>query len=194
MLRKTLPKELTASQEKLPDLNSAQLESLGFSDNFIWKLNAKMLGYKEGMDIDDLIEEKIQTYPKGDQVIFYFHGIPANKLPIALGGEFVLQQKYQMKNGEGIEPNNCVFDSIKKMLIFLSLPEDSTEEYIIIYGKVVLASVPKKDDSEYETSMENITNKLTEIDRVKKENEFREANKLPTAQNRYRVPTKSLKQ
>ena len=96
-----LPTELTASQERIPDLNSSQLESLGFIDNFRWKLNAKMLGYTEGMNIDDLIEEKIQTYSKGEQVIFfYFHGTPAHKLPIAPGGELVLEQKYQMKNGE----------------------------------------------------------------------------------------------
>ena len=189
-----LPTELTASQEKLPDLTSAQLKSLGFIDNFRWKLNAKMLGYKEGMDVDDLIEEKIQTYPKGEQVIFfYFHGTPAHKLPIALSGEFVLQQRYQMKNGEWLESNNCVLDATKQMLILQSLPEDATGDYIIIYGKVVHSSVTKKDDSEYETSMENITSSLTEIDRAKKEHEFREANKLPTPQKRFRVPAKSLK-
>ena len=143
------------------------------------------------MDIDDLIEEKIETYPKGEQAIFfYFHRTPADKLPIALGGEFVLQQKYQMKNGEWIETNNCVLDPTKKMLILQSLPEDSTGEYIIIYGTVVRSSVPKKVDNEHETTMANITNKLTEIDRAVKEHEFREANKL---QKRYRVPTKSLK-
>ena len=101
-----------------------------------------MLGYTEGMDIDDLIEEKIETYPKGEQVIFfYFHGTPAHKLPIALGGEFVLRQKYQMKNGEWLESNNCVLDATKKMLILQSLPEDSTGDYIIIYG-TYLQSVP----------------------------------------------------
>ena len=146
------------------------------------------------MDIDDLIEEKIETYPKGEQAIFfYFHGTPADKLPIALGGEFVLQQKYQMKNGEWIETNNCVLHPTKKMQILQSLPEESTGEYIIIYGKVVRSSVSKKVDNEHETTMANITNKLTEIDRAVKEHEFREVNKLPTPQKRYRVPTKSLK-
>ena len=189
-----LPEKLTASQDRLPNLNSSQLESLGFIDNFRWKLNAKMLGYKEGMDIDDLIEDKIQTYPKGEQVIFfYFHGTPADKLPIALSGEFVLQQKYQMKNGEWFETNNCVLDPTKKMLILQYLPEDSTGEYIIIYAKVVRSSVPKKIDSEYETAVTNMTNNLEEIDRVKKVHEFRETNKLLTPQKRYRVPAKSLK-
>ena len=189
-----LPKELTASQERLPDLNSAQLQSLGCADNFIWKLNAKMLGYTEGMDVDDLIEEKIETYSKGEQVIFfYFLGTPVEKLPIALGGEFVLQQKYQMKNGEWIETNNCVFDPIKKMLILQSLPEDSTGDYIIIYGKVIRSSVTKKDDNEYETAASKITKDLKEINRADKEHEFREANKLPTPQKRYRVSAKSLK-
>ena len=189
-----LPKELTASQEKIPDLTSDQLKSIGCADNFRWKLNAKMLGYTEGKDIDDLIEEKIQTYPKGEQVIFfYFHGTPKHKLPIALNGEFVLRQSYQMKNGEWLESNNCIFDASKKLLILQSLPEDATGDYIIIYGKVVHSSVLKKADSEYETSMANITKDLKEINRADKEHEFREANKLPTPQKRYRVPAKSLK-
>ena len=123
-------------------------------------------------------------------IFFYFHGTPAHKLPIALAGEFVLQQKYQMKNGEWIETNNCVFDPTKKMLILQSLPEESTGDYIIIYGKVVQSSVPKKVDSEYETSMEKITKDLKKINRAVKEHEFREANK---PQKRYRVSTKSLK-
>ena len=67
-----LPKELTVSQEKIPDLTSAQLKSLGCPDNFIWKLNAKMLGCTEGMDVDDLIEEKIQSYAKGEHVFFFY--------------------------------------------------------------------------------------------------------------------------
>ena len=63
--------------------------------------------------------------------------------------------------------------------VLQSLLEESTGDYIIIYGKVVQSSVPKKVDSEYETSMANITNKLKGINRVDKEQEFREANKLP---------------
>ena len=185
-----LPTELTASQENIPDLTSTQLESLGCADNFIWKLNARMLGFKEGMDIDDLIEEKIQSYAKGEQVIFfYYHGTPALKLPIALNGEVVLRQTYQMKNGEWLESNNCIFDASKKMLILQSLPQDATGDYIIIYGKVVQSSVTKKTDSEHARAMANITKGLKEINRVDKEQEFRAANKQP---KKYRVATHNI--
>ena len=185
-----LPKELTASQEKLPDLNSAQLQSLGCADNFRWKLNARMLGFTEGMDVDDLIEEKIQTNPKGEQVIFfYFHETPAHKLPIALSDEFVLRQRYQMKNGEWLERNNCVLDVTKLMLILQSPPEDATDDYIIIYGKVVQSSVTKKTDSEHAKAMANITKGIKEINRVEKEQEFRAANKQT---KKYRVASHNI--
>ena len=98
-----------------------------------------------------------------------------------------------MKNGEWLERDNCVPDASKKMLILQSLPHDATGVYTIVYGKVVHSSVPKKDHSEYETSMENITKDLKEINRADKEHEFREVNKLPTLQKRYRVPTKAVK-
>ena len=42
-----LPKELTKSQKKIPDLTPSQLEKLGFPSNHFWKLNAKMLGYNK---------------------------------------------------------------------------------------------------------------------------------------------------
>ena len=187
-----LPTELTASQEKIPDLTSTQLESLSCSDNFIWKLNAHMLGYTEGKDIDDLIEEKLR-FPKGEQVVFfYFRGAPDLKLPIAFNGEFVLRQSYKMKNGEWLERDNCVLDDTKKMLILQSLPQDATGDYTIVYGKVVHSSVPKKAVKEHVKSMENITKGLKEINRVDKELEFRVANKLPTTTKRYSLPVKSL--
>ena len=72
---------LSASQENIPDLTDDQLKLLGFENNHIWKLNAKMLGFTphNEYDIDDFIEEKIgtktKTFVKGNQIIlFYFKG------------------------------------------------------------------------------------------------------------------------
>lgn len=38
-----LSKELTKSQKRIADLILSQLENLGFSSNYEWKLNAQMM-------------------------------------------------------------------------------------------------------------------------------------------------------
>ena len=98
-----LPESLTASQENIPNITEDQLAKLSFPDNHHWKLNARMLGYEEG-DVDDFIESlssvKIKSYKKGKQVsMFCYDGTPALEFPIAIDGDYIVSQKYEMTNG-----------------------------------------------------------------------------------------------
>lgn len=137
--------ELTASQESLPSLTQEQLKDLSIENNHLWKLNAKMMGYEEGMIIDDFIEQQtdrnIKTVIQPTQlVVSYYKGTKddISKLPIALEGDVIIEQKYEV-NENNWKTMDCfeLSKASKKDTKFIRasiLPHDLNGNYIIVIG------------------------------------------------------------
>ena len=138
---------------------------------------ATMLGYKENQSVDDFVDSLtgtgINTYTKGKQVsLFCFEGTPSmlSDYPVALEGDFIVNQEYEMENGEW---QNLELFSEKAVTGFITcyiLPFGLTGNLRIVYGKYLNdPSRVKKEDTDF-------TKSLKEIDSTKKTQEFQKAN------------------
>ena len=198
-----LPETLTESQENIPDLTEEQLWNLGFTTNHNWKLNAQMLGYEEGIDLQDFIEEKtcnkIKTFSKGKQMsTFCFdsedHPNILDMFPLAIEGDIIISQRFEFENGEWKELDlfRPKIRDNKKVLCCSLLPFGLTGKFILIYIKFIeteLTRQPSLRSYEYQKSCENISKNLKEIDRKEKEVQFIQENSLlkNVATKRYRI-------
>jgi len=191
-----LPVSLTESQENIPSLNEEQLQAIGMRNNHEWKLNATMLGFTKGEDPNDFIESKkninIKTYTKGVQVaLFRVETSSSLSYPIAIEGDFIIKEEYERSNGEW--QVHDLFSHENGLFLCHGLPDGFTGATRILYGKYLHREEKKEsvEKEEFDTSCENITKTLKEIDQKKKELEFISTNnssfKNDRNERKYRV-------
>lgn len=188
-----LPKTLTESQECIPDLTDKQLEALCLESNFCWKLNAKMVGYTEGTDLDSFIDtvmdRNIKTFKKDKHVaVFLFEGTKesTNDFPIAIEGDYVIQQKYELTNGAWKELDVFLYRPELNCILGTLLASGLTGNFKVLYVKSLEASCKpskSKDSTEFYESLENINNTLKDIDLREKEQKFIKTNNLHKSKN-----------
>ena len=114
----------------------------------------------------------IKTYPEGRQVaVFCYEASSPLDYPIAIEGDFLIKQEYEIYNGE-YQIHDLFFPE-DGFLVCRRLPEGFTGSYLILYGKY-LHREDKKNNTveEFAASCENITRGLKEIDQKNKETEF----------------------
>ena len=155
-----------------------------------------MLGYV-GEDIDDFIDsltrDKVKTYKKGKQTSIFCYEEQTTKddYPLLFGGDFIMDQRYEMNNKEWQQHN--YFQPTSNGFVCYSLPEDTTGNIRIIYGKYVqnIRSNTLTQNTEFYKSCESISKTLKEIDVTNKQHEFQNTNF--SSNKKYRVPKAAIR-